>query len=133
MSALPDIKRGRLSAEEKAEIERLAGTLKKPTPGPIAQRLNRHPATVAWFMIRHGLIERTVKYGNRPVGTRANGTKINPYTPEQDRRLLELRRQRLVFREIAAILTTEFGVPRNMHSVQVRCIMLAAYEGAEAA
>jgi hypothetical protein len=130
---LDGIKRGRMTAEEKAEIERLAGALKKPTPGIIAHRLNRHPATIAWFMICQGLIERTVRYGSRRVGTRANGTKINPYTPEQDKRLIELRRQGLVFREIAEIMTREFGVPRNMHSVQVRCIMLAAYEGGEAA
>jgi hypothetical protein len=98
MSGLPNIKRGRLTAGEKAAIERLAGTLKKPTPGVIACRLARHP-----------------------------------YTAEQDRRLIELRRGGLVFREIAAMLTREFGVPRNCHSVQVRCLMLAAYEGGELA
>jgi hypothetical protein len=133
MSGLPNIKRGRLTAGEKAAIERLAGTLKKPTPGVIACRLARHPATVAFDTIRHGLIARAVRYGNRPVATRANGTKANPYTAEQDRRLIELRRGGLVFREIAAMLTREFGVPRNCHSVQVRCLMLAAYEGGELA
>jgi hypothetical protein len=127
---LPSIKRGRISREEKAEIERLASTLKKPTAGAIARRLNRHPATVAWFMIRQGLIERTVRCsGARRVGRRANGSPIHYYTADQDCRLVELRTQGLPYRRIAEIMTREFGVPRNLHSVQVRNIMLAAYEG----
>ena len=129
MTALPDIKRGRLSPEERAEIERLASTLKNPTPSVIARRLNRHPATVQWHMIRHGLIERTVSYRERKPGRLPNGSRTNPYTPEQDARLVELRLQGKVYREIAAVLTAEFGVPRNLHSVQVRHIMLSAYDG----
>ena len=81
------------SAEEKGEIERLAETLKKPTPAIIAMRLNRHPATIAQYMIRHGLIERTVRYSNRRPGRRSDGTAINFYTAAQDRRLVELRRR----------------------------------------
>jgi IS30 family transposase len=127
---LTGIKRGRMTAAEKAAIERLATTLKTPTPGVIARRLNRHPSTVAWFMIRAGLIERTVKYGNRRVGTRQDGVKIHPYTPEQDRRIIELRTANKSYRVIAEIVTREFGVPRKLHSIQVRNIMLAAYDDA---
>src|SRR5258708_19603913 len=116
----PMVKRGRMSAAEKAEIERLATTLAKPTPGRIASRLNRHPATVAWFMIRQGLIQRTIKYGNRPVGRRPNGTKIHPYTPEQDRRLVELRAAAMLSREIPATITPQFAIPPNLHSLHSR-------------
>jgi IS30 family transposase len=123
------IKRGRMSPDEKAEIERLALALKKPTPSVIARRINRHPATVAWFMITRGLIERKVRYAPAKVGRRPDGTAINRYTSEQDGRLVALRREGKSHRQIAEIVTQEFGVPRNLHSVQVRIIMLAAFEG----
>lgn len=117
-----------MTAEDKAEIERLAATLRDPSPGKIAVRLQRHPSTVAWYMITRGLIDRTVKYG-RPA-YRRGGVVVQPYTPEHDRRLLELRVEGRVYREIAEIITREFGIPRNVHSVQVRNTMLAAYEDA---
>jgi hypothetical protein len=129
---LTGIKRGRLTAEEKAAIERLAATLKKPTPGPIALRLNRHPATVKWHMVSHGLLHYAPRYGMKPY-RRADGTEVNPYTPAEDRRLLELRRGGETFPAIAAVMTREFGIPRDGHSIQVRCIMLAACDAAEAA
>ncbi len=129
---LAGIKRGPLGADEKAEIARLALTLKKPMPGPIARRLDRHPATVKWHMLSHGLLEYAPRYGARPY-RRAGGSMVNPYTPAQDRRLLRLRRGGAGFPEIAAILTREFGVKRTAHSVQVRCIMLAASADAPAA
>lgn len=131
MAGLAGIKRGRMSAAERGEILRLAETLRRPTPSVIARRLNRHPATVAWFMIRQGIIERTLKYCSQGGGQKrcAGGVVRNPYMPDHDRRLIELRLQGKVYREIAAALTAEFGVPRNMHSVQVRHVMLSAYEG----
>ena len=78
-------------------------------------------------MITRGLIDGAISYG-RPRSMRA-GRPVNPYTPDQDRRLVELRRDGDGFQEIAARLTAEFGVPRNEHSVRVRAIMLAAYDG----
>lgn len=124
------IKRGRMSPEEKAEIERLCETLKNPTPSTIARRLNRHPATVKWHMLTHGLWDVPPQRAPRPYTTK-NGQTRNPWMPEHDRRLLALElagegSANTIWRDIAETLTREFGVPRNQHSARIRAIMLAA-------
>jgi hypothetical protein len=53
-----------MGVEVKAEIERLAGELKKPTPVAIAHQLNYRPATVWWFNTR-GLLEWTIRHRPR--------------------------------------------------------------------
>lgn len=132
MKRSPTIKRGPMTDAERAELERLATTLKKPTPSAISRRLNRHIGTVTWYMITHGLIERTVQYGLTEPYER-NGQKIYPYCAAQDARLLELRLAGKSTGQIAEIVTSEFGVPRREHSVRVRLTMLAAYAESEAA
>lgn len=122
---LPNIKRGRMTAEECAEIERLAVTLANPKPGPIALRLNRHPATVKWYMLRHGLSNEPPRTISRPYCT-ANGVMRYPWSPEQDARLTELLVAGNNYRQAGEVLTAEFGVPRNTHNCQVRAVMLAA-------
>lgn len=124
MSRIEGIKRGRMSESDRAEIRRLVDTMEKPTAGKIARKLNRHPATVNWFMLRQGLIER--KAGRAPRVYTRNGITIHPYTEEHDARLEELRTSGKVYREIAEILTSEFGIHRTAHSVQVRNTQLAA-------
>jgi IS30 family transposase len=114
-----------MSDAEKAQIEHLSLTMAKPTPAKIAHRLNRHPATVNWHMISHGLVERPVRYGKKSF-RRRDGIEVNSYTPPQDKRLMELRTRGTSFPVIAATLTAEFGIQRNEHSVRIRCIMLAA-------
>jgi hypothetical protein len=123
----PDIKRGRMTAEERAEIERLAGTLKNPRPGPIALRLNRHPATVKWYMLRHGLWTQPPRTIPAPYVARSGVTRY-PWSPEEDRRLEELLVAGNNYRQAGEILTAEFNIPRNTHSCQVRAVMLAAAE-----
>jgi hypothetical protein len=54
MTAEPVI-RGRLSDAEKAEIDRLVLTFRKPTAGKIAVRLNRGRSTISEYMRRSGL------------------------------------------------------------------------------
>ena len=131
MSGLLGIKRGRMSPEECRLIEDWCTKLSKPTPSGIARRMNRHPATVAWYMIRHGLIERSISYRD-PIRARDGKPRQRvPYGLREDRRLLDLRRSGLGYKEIAEKLTAEFGIPRNRHSVQVRAVMLAAYDGGE--
>lgn len=103
-----NIKRGRMTDRDKAEIIRLAETISKPTPGKIAAKINRHPATVNWFMLTRGLIER--KAGRAPRAYQRNGQTIYPYAVEHDARLEALRVERKPFREIAEILTAEFGI-----------------------
>lgn len=120
----PNIIRGRMTPADKVEIERLATTMAKPTAGKIARKINRHPATVNWFMLTHGLVER--KPGRAAHSYTRNGRTVHPYTEEHDRFIEALRAQGLVYREIAQRVTAEFGIERNPHSVQVRLVQLAA-------
>jgi hypothetical protein len=128
MKASPAIIRGRLTPAERAEIERLALRMRKPMPGPIARKLNRHVATVTWFMIRNGLIERPLHYGHQKPHVR-NGIAVRPYSAPEDRRIVALRIEGKIPREIAEIITAELGIRRTGHSVNVRLTMLAAYSG----
>ncbi|SDD93511.1 hypothetical protein SAMN05216337_101785 [Bradyrhizobium brasilense] len=123
-ASLAGRKRGKLAAEEKSEIERLALALAKPTPGRIAAILDRHPATVNWYMLRHGLITRQPGRARR-IYVR-NGKTVHPYSAEHDRRIESLRAQGKVYREIGEIVTREFGIERDAHSVQVRITQLSA-------
>lgn len=118
------VKRGRITVAERAEIERLATTLRNPTPGRIAYRLNRHVSTVTWYMLTHGLLERKPRHAAHEYVR--NGKVVHPYTKAQDDRLLALRIVGNSYRAIAEILTVEFGIERNCHSVQVRAVQLAA-------
>lgn len=120
----PNIKRGKMTAADKAEIERLATTMVKPTAGKIARKINRHPATVNWFMLTRGLIER--KAGRAAHPYERNGRTVYPYTAEHDAFIESLRSQGKVFREIGELVTAKFGIERDAHSVQVRMIQLAA-------
>jgi hypothetical protein len=113
-----------MSADEKAEIERLAAAMKKPTAGKIAAKINRHPATVHWYMLTRGLVTRKPGRASRPYVR--NGKTIYPYLPEHDARIESLRAGGNVFREIAEIVTEEFGIERDAHSVQVRIVQLSA-------
>jgi hypothetical protein len=122
--SLPNISRGRMTSADKAEIERLATTMSKPTPGKIAAKINRHPSTVNWFMLTRGLIER--KPGRAPRVYTRNGVTVHPYTEEHDAFLEQLRSEGLKFRAIAERVTEMFGICRNQHSVQVRLVQLAA-------
>lgn len=116
--------RGRMSESDKAEIERLATTMKKPTPGKIARSINRHPATVNWYMLTRGLIERVPGRAARPY--QRNGVTVHPYSTAHDAFIEGRRSEGKSFREIAALVTAEFGISRNLHSVQVRLVQLAA-------
>lgn len=123
-------KRGRMSDADKIEIERLAGEMKLPTPGKIARKIGRHPATVKWFMLTRGLIEQTT--GRAPGPYQRNGKTIYPYAEEHDIAIERMRAQGKVFREIADAITAEFGIDRTAHSVQVRLVQLSADPNREA-
>ena|SRR5947209_2177372 len=130
---LPNIIRGPMTEAEKERIEQLARAMKTPKPGPIAVKLNRHPATIKWYMLRHGLIDEPPRFLFRAPICTANGVTRHPWTPEQDKRLEELLVEHEALglksersRAVAEALTKEFGVPRNPHSVRVRAVMLAA-------
>lgn len=120
----PNIIRGRMSDVDRAEIERLATTMTNPTAAKIAQRINRHPATVRWYMLTRGLIDQKPK--SAPRAYVRNGSTIHPYTAVHDQRIEQLRTAGDTYREIAEKITVEFGISRTGHSVQVRMIQLAA-------
>lgn len=120
-----------MSQAERDKIEELAASMKKPTPGKIARQLQRHPATVNWYMLRNGLIERPVGHALKPY--MRNGVMVHPYTKEHDARLIELRKGGKTYREIGEILTAEFSIERDAHSTQVRMTQLACDPNIEAA
>ncbi len=124
MRTIPDgLHRGPLTGEELAEVERLGARHLKP--GQIARKLNRHPSTIKWRMLRAWLLTQVPRTIAGPYVTRG-GIERHPWTPDQDRRLEELRTTVTKVRQIGEILTAEFGVPRNGHSCFVRLTMLAA-------
>ncbi len=117
-------KRGKLSIEEKSEIERLHAEMKDPKPGKIAERLNRLPSTINWYMLTHGMIERPPRRVLTPCIR--NGKTIHPYTREEDVFIERLRAQGKMFREIGNLTTKKFGIARDQMSVRGRLIRLAA-------
>ena len=127
MNARPDNRRG-LSDADRAAIERYCSTMTKPKPGKIAQKIGRDVGTVAWFMITNGLIDRQIKYGG-PASYIQGGKVVFRYTEEQDKRIVALRREGKNPRQIAELVTSEFGIARTGHSIDVRLKMLAAYDG----
>lgn len=118
------IKRGRMTPAEKVELERVIGRMKKPTPGRVAAVVNRHPATINWFMLKRGYISRQPGYAPAPYVR--NGKTVHPYTPEHDAFILGLRERGATKKDIAKQLTEKFGVERSHHSVDVRLVQLAA-------
>ncbi|MBN8987443.1 MAG: hypothetical protein J0H42_04305 [Rhizobiales bacterium] len=127
MNMQPDNRRG-LSDADRAEIERLCEAMAKPTPGKISNKIGRDVGTVAWFMITQGLIERKIQYGG-PTSYVQGGKVVFRYTEEHDRKIVAMRRDGKSVREIAAVVTREFGIARTPHSIDVRLKMLAAYDG----
>jgi hypothetical protein len=122
--SLPNITRGRMTDADKAEIERLAGAMAKPTPGKIAAKINRHPSTVNWFMLTRGLTER--QPGRAASVYTRNGVTVHPYAKEHDDLLVMGRLQGKTYGEIGDLVTSAFGIVRSAHSVQVRLVQLAA-------
>lgn len=118
------IKRGRMSPEEKKELERVICSMKKPTPGKVAVKVNRHPATVNWYMLTHGHITR--KPGRAPGPYQRYGKTVYPWSEEHDEFILDLRTQGVNKQEIGRRVTAKFGIERNHHQVDVRLRLLAA-------
>jgi hypothetical protein len=94
----------------------------------IAQRIEKHPATVAWFMYSRGLKERTRQPTPRKPYTRADGVLVSPFTPDEDAFIEALRVQQYKFVEIARLANARFGTKRPHNSIQMRLVMLAGGE-----
>lgn len=96
-------------------------------PGRIAREIEKHPATVQWFMYREGLIAPT---GRQFTPYLRNGKLVAPFTREEDAFIQALRVQDYGTTKIAELTSKRFGHTRGVHSVHVRLTMLAAREGA---
>jgi hypothetical protein len=125
MATVPDdIKRGRLSRAEEAAIVDLAA--RNFSPGRIAQKLNRHPATINYAM--HRLHLRAV--ARRDFAYFRGGVPVKSFSPTEDAYLTALRVQGLSHTQIAILLTHRFGHPRSSHTIGVRLALLANAEAA---
>ncbi len=117
------VKPGGLSEADHAQIFALADQGLKC--GPIARRLEKHPATVRWFMYRNGLVQPSTRPGAMPTD-RPNSAGRKGYTPAEDAFITGLRVEGVELGEIARRATDQFGHPRSRHGVEVRLTMLAA-------
>lgn len=116
-----------MTDDEKKRIDEIAARMKNPQPSPIALKINRHPATVTWYMLTKGLLVREAGYARAPY--MRNGKMIYPYSREQDELIVDMRTRGFSKKEIATKLTKKFGIERNHHSVDVRLVQLAAAPG----
>jgi hypothetical protein len=91
----------------------------------IARAIEKHPATVQWFMYRSGL--RAPAYRGTDPYFR-NGRMIVPFTPEHDAFIEALRVQGYGLSKIAEMATKRFGHERSPHTINCRLVMLAARE-----
>lgn len=126
-----NVKRGRMNQAERDEIDRVIANMKNPTPGKVAVRVNRHPATINWYMLSHGMLSR--KKLQRCRAYIRNGVRVEPYLDDHDARMLQLRESGMSMTKIAARLTEEFHIPRTYGSVKVRLTILASLEDEAAA
>lgn len=115
--------RGRLTDEDRATIEQLAGRM---SAGQIAYRLKKHQSTVAWFMYTHGL--KAPKQTDSPASYVRNGRAVRRFSKAEDDRVTALRKLDLNAREIAERINAEFGTARSHHTIRCRLKMLAAIE-----
>lgn len=120
----PDIVRGRLSEEEKAQIIHLAE--RKFTCGRIAQKLNRHPSTINFAMHWMGLKKLV---GRRPDYTRG-GVPVRGFSEEEDAYITACRTEGLTTTNIAMLVGVHFGHKRSAATINVRLRMLASTEEA---
>ena len=128
MTAAPDIRRGRLSPADHDAIIALAE--EGLGSGRIARQLGLHQGAVQWFMYRTGL--RAPGYGNSRAHVRRNGRPVKPFSPEEDKAIVDMRLAGAGTAEIARRVTADFGHPRSKCTVANRLVMLASREEAVA-
>jgi len=120
-----ELRRGRLSADEIASIERLAERGLKS--GQIAQRLNRHPSTIGFAMATRGL--RIAKPGtNDLVEIKRGASVVRRFTRDEDVFIEALRVQGFTFQQIAEIAGRRFGYRRSAATMGIRLKMIGAAE-----
>ena len=120
----PDIKRGRMTFAEESKLLTYAERGLKA--GQIALRLNRHPATVNYAMIRLGVREPVM----RAFEYMRAGHLVKSFSSAEDAYVLELRMQGLSTPRIAQLVTERFGHPRTAATINTRLTMLSNVEAA---
>jgi len=119
------VRPGGLSEEDHKRIFELA---ERGWPsGRIAQRIEKHPSTVGWFMYSRGLKERRVSTTERKPFYR-NGVLVTPFTAEEDAYITALRIQNFNYCDIARLANKRFGTTRAHNTIQQRLVMLAGRE-----
>lgn len=125
MTRVPDtIKRGLLTPEENEQIAALAD--RGFGAGRIAQKLNRHPATVSYAMHRLGVRRLT----RRDFSYVRNGVVVKSFSAEEDAFITALRVQGCKTPKIAQLVTKLFGHPRSPHTINMRLVVLSNAEAA---
>ena len=120
-----EVKPGGLSAADHERIISLAPSL---SSGQIAQKLGKHPGTVAWFMYRQGLKGRRSTRVLKPYYRK--GVLVRPFCADEDKFIEEARSAGDGLSAIAAAIRLRFGYERAIHSIHNRLTMLASYEEA---
>ena len=116
------MKRGRLSDEERTEIERLAELGWKAKA--IARTLDRLPQTVSNRMTTAGLrcpVDRSFSYLR-------NGKPVRSFSREEDAEIERLSVQRLSASRIATACEQKFGYRRMPATINTRLRMIATRE-----
>lgn len=119
--------RGGLTDEDRDRIDELVAQGKKATT--IAREIQRHPATVHWYMYTQGHVTPTYD-PKRPKSYVRNGRTVHFFSPEEDALIQSLRKQNYTLRRIAEAATERFHTQRSAHAIKVRLMMLAAREDA---
>lgn len=129
MSAAPPwvTKWGRLTPDERTEIERLAERGFPTTR--IAERLGRHPSTVNFYRATHGL-GTAAGARARKGNYRRGGLEVRGFTAEEDAFIQALRCPGYSTGKIAAFDAERFGYARSASTISVRLRMLASRETA---
>ena len=83
-------------------------------------------AAVGWFMYKNGLLRPAQRRSHAIASTDRCGRRL--FSEAEDALILELRREGLAPRAIAAAISERLGHPRNWRSVKVRLTILAGFE-----
>jgi hypothetical protein len=119
------VRPGGLSEADRAEIIRLTEE-RGYKANRIARAIEKHPATVHWFMVSQGL----AACGNGGRRCRRNGRQALPFEADEDAFIVALRLDGLQPAAIAQRATERFGHLRSRHTIYNRLVRVAAREDA---
>lgn len=113
------IKRGRMTPEENNLVIDLSE--KGFSAGRIAPILNRHPSTVHFALVRHGLVKPKAK----SFSYMRKGHRVVSFDRDEDAFLQATRAAGHTFAVIRKAIMARFGRERSTGTIGVRLLMLA--------